>query len=481
MVITCKQCNRQFSRRSNLLKHLRTSCAATVKCTTCNINIRLSKLPHHNILHHPVNTDDQLITMPSTSFASGSQNNDNNDGGPPKRQKLNSNVRKCIVCNEDISRQYYSAHLRSFKHQQNCTESPTDLTNVYEVASCFSKRIITYKLVFRGNLDIVLGLESIRETFLELCGIIIRKYNVVKINCELFAYFVLPLDDTCELKSFNTKFTILNEGLDLNTFFTNTSNIINRKSEEFAESSSGWAFQRISHLLVNINQYLPLRGGSSFIDLPQQIKNNKAVLNIENNDQYCFAYCILAKLFPQINSTNPKSYPNFNDHLNLTNVSFPVTLNDVSTFEKNNTNISINVYTIELVDKNKFGIAGPIYYRNEKRAIHVNLLLLQDNLKTHYCLIKELSRLVSSSLTKNKFKKYFCDGCLLYFKNKVSLDRHMEYDCDHVRTFLPSSEKLKPNRFGDPYKENILKFVDYNKKMSLPFTVYCDSETFRKF
>lgn len=72
--------------------------------------------------------------------------------------------------------------------------------------------------------------------------------------------------------------------------YENLSNNIIKKSEEFQEQNSGWALQKIMFLEVNKNKYEPMRA-SSYIALPKFIKSRKAVINIKNNDNACFAWC----------------------------------------------------------------------------------------------------------------------------------------------------------------------------------------------
>jgi len=68
--------------------------------------------------------------------------------------------------------------------------------------------------------------------------------------------------------------------------------------------------------------------------------------------------------------------------------------------------MSVNVYTIE---EQKI---LPIRLTDDKKEKHVNLLYVQDprdDNVNHFALIKNLSRLVSSQLSKHNGKKYFCD------------------------------------------------------------------------
>ena len=64
-------------------------------------------------------------------------------------------------------------------------------------------------------------------------------------------------------------------------------------------------------------KFIPLTG-SSYIPLIPYISNKKACINIKNNDQKCFAYCILAVLYPAKN--HPERVSNYTKYLNKLNL-----------------------------------------------------------------------------------------------------------------------------------------------------------------
>ena len=63
--------------------------------------------------------------------------------------------------------------------------------------------------------------------------------------------------------------------------------------ETFTNEGSGWIFQNIDRLILNVDKNIPLNG-SSYIDLPKEIKTKKAVINVKNKDDRCFEYAILS-------------------------------------------------------------------------------------------------------------------------------------------------------------------------------------------
>ena len=107
-------------------------------------------------------------------------------------------------------------------------------------------------------------------------------------------------------------------------------------------------FGKKLHLDININKYNPLCA-FSYISLPKQIAKKHAVINIKNNDNYCFAWSIISALFPsQKNVNRTTSYPNFFNILNFKEIEFPVNLKDII-FLKNLNKISVNVYGLESI------------------------------------------------------------------------------------------------------------------------------------
>lgn len=209
----------------------------------------------------------------------------------------------------------------------------------------------------------------------------------------------------------------------------------------------------------------------------------KAVINIKNNDIYCFAWAVVAGLFPPKGlECDTNSYPHYSAVLDLVNINFPITIRDIPKFEAQN-NISVNVYSLEKIKKDfkqKYEIIGPLHYTKNKLARHVNLLLIDDDDGNfHYCCISDLSRLISNQLSQHNGKKFLCDGCLQYFSTEELLVRHNTFDCDFVRIMLPSKQ-LKLDKFGNNTPNNILKFENIQKQMIVPFVIYADFECILK-
>ena len=101
---------------------------------------------------------------------------------------------------------------------------------------------------------------------------------------------------------------------------------------------------------------------------------------------------------------------------------FPVNLSDIHKFEKHNSSISVNVFGYE-----KLGYPLRISEHIYKRERTVNLLLISDNAKQHYCWIKDISKLLSLQTSKHGHVRHVCFRCLNTFNFEKSLASHHEY------------------------------------------------------
>lgn len=227
---------------------------------------------------------------------------------------------KCENCQINVPKKEYRFHLRTNLHKFN-----SKLNSEYEyidiIATAFKNRIISYRVnPSQEFLDPEAFLMASKEIVMKVINNNLIKHGAIKLNFELFAHFIQPKSYKQQMKSFNTKYEIVYQSTDISSLFSNVVNTFERKISELELCESGWSYLSMSHLEININKYCPLRGGS-YIDLPSVIKNSKSCINIKNNDNHCFLWCIVASLFPQTrNVCRTSSYPHYTSVLNVNGV-----------------------------------------------------------------------------------------------------------------------------------------------------------------
>ena len=65
--------------------------------------------------------------------------------------------------------------------------------------------------------------------------------------------------------------------------------------------------KEIRNIDLRVATHDPTRAGS-YLKLPTKIRNSKTVLNIQNNDNLCALWCILAHLFPKYRTDGRRQF-----------------------------------------------------------------------------------------------------------------------------------------------------------------------------
>ena len=234
----------------------------------------------------------------------------------------------------------------------------------------------------------------------------------------------------------------------------------------YQQNGSGWYFKEIVHLDIHTVDFKPMRG-SAYIPLPDWIMRKKAIVNIRNNDEKCFIWCVLRYLHPRDRNdfrlTDLKQYEKC---LNTKGIKYPVKVKDISKFEKLNPDIpGINVFSIN--ENEKF---YPLRMAQRNPQETIDLFLYEEDGKYHYSLIKSFSRLFISQITSRTNGKIdICKRCFTHFSKEELFQKHIEY-CSTNETV---AVKMPP-------RNSKLSFNNYHKQLPIPFVVYADFECFTK-
>ena len=239
--------------------------------------------------------------------------------------------------------------------------------------------------------------------------------------------------------------------------------ILNKIAQWISEGS-GWTISSVDGHFLNITDYKPLTG-SSYIQLPEPLKNKKGLINLKNKDNECFRWCHIRHLNPQ--EKNPQRIKHsdrlYISKLDYSEILFPVTIKQVNKIEQKN-NIRINVFGYE--NNQLF----PIYISKENFEDHMELLLItgenNGEFLSHYVLIKDFNTFMFSQ-TKHNEKKHFCMHCLQCFSSERVLNDHKK-NC----IILNGTQAINmPDK-----NNNILKFNNFHKQQAVPFVIYADFE-----
>ena len=287
------------------------------------------------------------------------------------------------------------------------------------------------------------------------------------LNCEMTRKELFS-ESTQILNTFFHSETVENlEGTDESAVFDRSIQTIEERIQNFNQRGSNWRFERVLSLDVHFTDFQPLRG-STFLPLPSKISTKKAVINMKNNDDQCFKWSVVRARHPvEKNSERiTNELKEQSERLDWSGLQFPVKLDQIVIFEKFNPSISINVFGFE-------GVVYPLRLSKRKSEQQseseqtINLLLISDGEKQHYCLIKSLSRLLSSQVSGHKESNVFCLNCLNHFPNEEKLKIHEEYCL-----------KNQAIRIEMPEEGSLVTFIHHQRSIKVPFVVYADFEAF---
>ena len=232
---------------------------------------------------------------------------------------------------------------------------------------------------------------------------------------------------------------------------------------------SGWVFIKVIRLILKIDKWDPLKA-SSYIDLPKELKNKKALINMKNKDNKCFLWSVLRGLNPKDKDAGriDEDLKSKENTLNMEGIDYPVSLKDIKRFEKQNPDISISVLGYSK-DEKIYPLRRSKHTMKNKRKHNIILLLIKDGDNSHYCLVKNESALLSSQVNKRKGKLYFCLNCLNGFDTPEKLENHKKYceEEESVKITMPP-----PNTF--------INFKNFVHSEKAPFAIYADFESVLK-
>ena len=424
----CNECGENFPSRIELMKHKK---KIHQRCMHCQkVFLRADRLEKHVLNNH----------MKKKCMKCGEQFSSNIE-----LQKHRRKYRKYKICKQQkiITRGTEEGEVSNKRNQKDDSSEQ----------SAFNKLLLTKTWRIRGAKDPLTLMRDYKKNISHhLIGLVMknpRKFYIVmqltlvKKNREgnherLTTYFRSSIK------------TILRSS-QINEMFEESSQQINTSFENFIKDGSGWVLESIDYIMLYTAVYEPIRG-KSFIPTPTSIMRKKCVVNIQNDDEKCFEYSIIASQhYSEIDTTNssrPNQYDKWLGKYNFEGCTQPMQLDNISKFEKNN-NMAINVYYIQSDGK----LVSPlrITQKDVKLEEYVNLLLIEAEDRCHYTWIRNLDNLLQYDRHFKKFCPFCCQGFDKRYKKDLSEHLHLCRKYGGQRVQIP------------PKGKNIVEFKEIHK------------------
>ena len=360
----------------------------------------------------------------------------------------------------------------------NAKKTRMDIVNTrgfVKTGTSLSNKINWYYMKNTDNLtNYISFLITSKRNLIQLLKSLSTKHPI-KYNLKLEATYNRPhVDNSSENRAFKTSAKEIFMDTDIEAKID--IDFANLLSEEdiYTSKGSGFTLQSIDGLLLGVYKYTPM-GGSSYIPLPNDIKKKKAIINPQNSDQNCFKWSILAKhVLGNTKNQVAENYTLHEEKYNFSNLTFPTPIAEIKIFEKNNQNVSINVYSFKKEKKSEKHIIYPLKIVDEEKKDHFDLLLITNGDKNHYTYISNFSRLVRAQKTSHTENVVFCKRCFTSFANihtkyklkgQAGLEQH-KLICGAHKPILPKM----------PEPGTMLEFDGWNKTQRHPLVIYADFE-----
>ena len=334
----------------------------------------------------------------------------------------------CEVCKKAININTKSSPIKSAAHIQN------------EIISRINNNI-TDKTYTYINPDFE-KVDNLVQRAIDVCT---KYFHRFKYKCIFVVKFNHSTHGTTNYFTITNMFKNQYEEL-------NEANELNHQIDEFEQGESGYIFDSIKKLTVKMFKYHDIRA-SSYCKLPTPFSNSKSIVNIQNNDNYCFIWSILAHKYKVDNHRERVThYENHFHERNQGDIQFPMEIKDIPSFERLN-NLNINVFELSASDKS----LSPKYVNKNYYEEQIDLLLY-ENL---YCLITNLHNFCRNNVNYT----HLCRRCLNTYGDQSKLEEHM-LRC--IEQEVCSISYMQPNQK--------IKFNDWYMKIDPPMWIAADFE-----
>jgi hypothetical protein len=171
----------------------------------------------------------------------------------------------------------------------------------------------SHELLIVDKHDIEKQMKGVEPRIKALLQRYLKKFNGVKFNIGFKVKFYRVIDPETEETevvkvNLNAKASTITHKDEFRRALRRQREGIQSKIDHFTSGGSDWMILRITKQYFNIYKYKPLRG-KGYTGLPKSIQNRNATINIKNNDDKCFIYCLGRRFDP-----NPQK-----DHLEKCN------------------------------------------------------------------------------------------------------------------------------------------------------------------
>ncbi|VVC35251.1 Zinc finger C2H2-type, partial [Cinara cedri] len=350
-------CTKVFNVKHNMTRHAKTHEDVKFQCALCPkvFTFKGNMMQHIKIVHHedgvvlptiaPQAGPSNIIIIPQAGPSNSLQNT-----GPinvrwtmdEENDALLADVYEAINDIEGFDDE--SRKRKNTETAANTKKARIDLVNTpgfTEIDTSHSRKIVWYYAKnIRNFKNYKKFLSSIKPALIDLLKLL-SENNPIKFNLKLEATYYKPhVENSTENRAFKISAREIFFDSEIEDVIEEKFAKLLKEEDIYQGRGSGFSLQSIDGVLLGVYKYTPMEG-YSYIPLPTDIMNKRAIIDPQNNDEKCFKWAILAKHVTDIHRERVnEKYTEHGDKYDFGGISFPTPLIDIKKFEKNNSNIS---------------------------------------------------------------------------------------------------------------------------------------------
>ena len=149
---------------------------------------------------------------------------------------------------------------------------------------------------------------------------------------------------------------------------------------EFHLNETGWKIAQLNHINLDFFKIRATRG-SSWIPTPERYSNPKCgLINLENEDQECFRWCMkYHQTSQQKDAQNTSALKKIDDKYDYSDIYYPTSYDEIYKFEERN---NLCIYVYELDENGKIHLEKPGIIENYDKA-HIHVLRVENDKQSH--------------------------------------------------------------------------------------------------
>jgi len=302
-------------------------------------------------------------------------------------------------------------------------------------------------------------LEDLDQPLSEHLTTLLAEHRGIKVYIVMGVEYEAILDASKTISDYlHTHFMPIFSILEIPQFLTAMKQELILKNENFVQFKSGLRLKNIPQITLSAAEHQPL-AGNGFQELPPFLANKKCIINVNNRDNRCFGYALLASLEPSANNRS-KAYSytrHFAKH-HLDTIAYPVKLDDIPAIEAT-LPFAINVFSFD----DDTGRSRFPKYNSLKTDVPVIDLLYWNE---HFALIKDFNTFMCD-ISKTAHLQHFCRRCFGHFRKESSLLNHQRY----CLGFHGCKTNIRM-----PKENSKCEFNNIKNQLKCPFVIYADFE-----